>query len=401
MPGHLRRIGHRTRAWARALWIACSVAGCGGGVDSGGTGAPQASFASGPITGFGSIIVNGVHYDDRTARIADADGNVRGRDDLKLGMTTEIDGTAVVTDADASISSTATNIVYGSSVLGPITRIDTAAGTMVVLGHTVAVTASTVFDARLNGGLAALSSGDLVEVYALADATQRRYVATRIERRASASAYVLRSVVGNVNAAARTFELGGQSVSYSGLPAGDSTTTPVNGQFLRVQLATVPLGSVWQAVRLRADDRQLDDHEEGRVEGLINAYTSSAQFSVDGIAVDASAASFPDGTAGLALGVRVAVEGKVQGGVLGATKVRIKSDSSVENEGFELDGVIDSIDAAKREFVLRGVAVDYSGSVDFRDGTPADLAVDRRVEVRGPLSGDGTRLQAQRIRFRQ
>lgn len=401
MSGHLRRIAHRTRAWTRALGIACCIAGCGGGVDSGGTGAPQASFASGPITGFGSVIVNGVHYDDRTARITDADGNVRSRDDLKLGMTTEIDGTAVVTNADASISSTATTIVYGSSVLGPITRIDTAAGTMVVLGQTVAVTPSTVFDARLNGGLAALSSGDLVEVYALADATQRRYVATRIERRASASAYALRAVVGNVNAAARTFELGGLSVSYAGLPAGDSNATPVNGRFLRVQLGTVPLGVVWQAVRQRSDDGRLDDHGEARIEGLINAYTSSAQFSVDGIAVDASAAGFPDGTAGLAPGVRVAVEGNVRSGVLAATKVRIKSESSVENEGFELDGAIDSIDAVRREFVVRGVAVDYSGSVDFRDGTSADLAMGRRVEVRGPLSADGTRLRAERIRFRQ
>jgi hypothetical protein len=46
------------------------------------------------------------------------------------------------------------------------------------------------------------------------------------------------------------------------------------------------------------------------------------------------------------------------------------------------------------------VIVSYSGTVDFRDGSAADLAVGREVEARGTLSADGTRLQAQRIDFR-
>ena len=41
------------------------LGGCGGGVGSEGTG----SFASGTISGFGSIIVNGVHFDERAAQV--------------------------------------------------------------------------------------------------------------------------------------------------------------------------------------------------------------------------------------------------------------------------------------------------------------------------------------------
>ena len=48
---------------------------------------------------------------------------------------------------------------------------------------------------------------------------------------------------------------------------------------------------------------------------------------------------------------------------------------------------------------MREVTVSYAGEVDFRDGTAADLAVGRKVEVRGKLSTDGTRLQAERIEF--
>ena len=59
------------RHWTRALWLALLLTGCGGGVESGGTGATPASFASGPITGFGSVIVNGVRFDDSKAVVTD------------------------------------------------------------------------------------------------------------------------------------------------------------------------------------------------------------------------------------------------------------------------------------------------------------------------------------------
>ena len=91
------RIGERVAAWGCAMLMAF-VAACGG-ADSGGTGATPPTYTSGPITGFGSVIVGDVHYDDRSANITDADGAARTRDDLKLGMTTEIQGTRVVTDA--------------------------------------------------------------------------------------------------------------------------------------------------------------------------------------------------------------------------------------------------------------------------------------------------------------
>ncbi|MDH4062195.1 MAG: hypothetical protein OEU94_15415, partial [Aquincola sp.] len=63
------------------LWLAA----CGGGVETGGTGATGA-FIEGPITGFGSIIVEGVRFDESAARIEDADGGGIVRDALRLGM---------------------------------------------------------------------------------------------------------------------------------------------------------------------------------------------------------------------------------------------------------------------------------------------------------------------------
>ncbi|MFD2452572.1 hypothetical protein [Ideonella paludis] len=53
------------------------------------------SFTSGAISGFGSIIVNGVRFDDSGAQVYDDDGNRRGSDDLKLGAHVEIEASRI------------------------------------------------------------------------------------------------------------------------------------------------------------------------------------------------------------------------------------------------------------------------------------------------------------------
>ncbi|HET9821328.1 MAG TPA: hypothetical protein VFQ16_05830, partial [Burkholderiaceae bacterium] len=62
------------RVWltglAVALALGVTLSGCGGGVETGGTGASN-TYAEGPITGFGSVIVNGVRFDDRSADVED------------------------------------------------------------------------------------------------------------------------------------------------------------------------------------------------------------------------------------------------------------------------------------------------------------------------------------------
>ena len=399
LSSDLRRISRPGRVWCRTLLFVLALGGCGGGADSGGTGAPVSSAsASGPITGFGSVIVNGVHFDDSSASITDADGAGHSRDDLKLGMTTTIKGSAIAMNANGA-NSTATSIVFGSAILGPVETIDTGAKTLIVLGQTVEVTPTTVFEIGLNGGLAALFVTDVVEVYALFDASNNRYSATRIERKTNVSAYRLRGVVSNLDTATQAFNIGSQRISYAGVPTSEVPAALVIGHFVRVQLQIAPPGGPWLAIRLQDGVRPLADQDEARVEGLISDFPSSTQFSVEGVSVDASHASVTGGTT-LGLGIRVAVKGTASSGVLVASEVQIKSESDIENEGFELDGSISTVDPANQNFVLRGVTVDYSGSVEFPDGAISDLAVGKRVEVKGTRSADSTGLQATRIRFR-
>jgi hypothetical protein len=398
-PQPLHDLAHKAGTFGRALLMSLFLVACGGGVESGGTGGnASASYVSGPITGFGSVIVGGVRFDDTNAAVTDAEGDKRSRDDLKLGMTINVRGTPIA----ANGSSAATSIVVGNAIIGPVGAIDIGAATLSVLGQRVDVLATTVFDERLGGALAALSVGDLVEVYALLDTATQRYRATRIERKAQAPVYELRGVGASLNTDTRTFMVGSERISYAALPDDKVPAGLRNDSIVRVVLREAPVAGVRVALRLRLGVTEPRDFDEVRIEGLISAFTSSTVFSVDGVPVDAAQASFPDGTAGLAKGVRVALRGGVNNGVLSATLVQIKSQAHVENDGFELRGLITGLDTTALRFTLRGVSVDYSGPVEYRNGTQADLVLPGvEVEVEGRLSSDGTRLVAKRIEFKR
>ncbi len=368
------------------------VAGCGGGVGSGGTG----SFASGPITGFGSVIVGGVRFDDSAAEVEDLDGVRRSRDELRLGMTVEIDSSAITTGSGGA-SATASRIRFESELSGLVGAVDLAGGSFTLLGQRVTVDAATVFDERLADGLAGLRSGDMVEVYALFDGAQQRYRATRVEPAPLARGLHLRGPVLELNTVARTLRVGAASYGYAGASGVPAALAP--GQFVRLRLEAdlLPMPR-WVVRSFGTALRPLADADGVKIEGLISAYSSPSAFSVNGRAVDASGAA-PG--AGLGVGVRVEVEGRLRGDVLRATRVVVESDDDVIGRGFELDGMITAVNGGGASFLLRGVTVN-TGRPDLRyeGGTAAQLAVGRRVEVRGVLSADRRSVDATRIRFR-
>jgi hypothetical protein len=395
-----KRFDHRPIARSahhrlRALWLALVLGACGGGVDSGGTGNP--TFASGTITGFGSVIVNEVHFDDSQASVTDADGVVHNRTDLRLGMTTDIRGSTLSVNDDGVTVSTASSIVFGSELLGPISAIDVTAKQLVVLGQTVDITPATVFDdASLGGGLLVLALGDVVEIYALADSATGHYAATRIERRTGVSSYVLRGVAGQLDTNGKTLNIGGQRFSYAGF-GGTLPATLANGSIVRVRVRPTPVAGVWQVSALVDGVQRPRDSDEVRLAGLVTDFISATQFSVNGVAVDASALN----ATGVALGINVEVEGTANHGVLVASKVQVKSSGGGSSQEFQLSGQIASTDASSSSFVLRGMPIVYSaGTTRFDNGTATGLTVGATIDVRGTLSPDGTQLLATRIRFR-
>lgn len=382
----------RAPHWLRAGLLAFIVGGCGGGVDSGGTGGAP-TYASGPITGSGSIIVNGVRFDDSTAAVSDDDGG-RTKDDLKLGMVVEVRGSAISTDTAGEKSSTASSISFDSELVGRIDSFDalTPHQTMVVFGQTVEITATTVFETSL----ATLVVNDVVEVYALYDSASGRYTATRIERKSSLpSEFRLRGKISALDATAKAFNIGSERISYVGqtAPAGMA-----DGSIVRVRVNSGGTsGTTWTATRLRDGARTPDDNTHARVEGLISAFTSGADFSVGDIRVNATGIVASGGTP--ALGVRVEVEGTMNSGVLVASSVSVEADSGKVEQRFV--GPISALDTGAKTFVVRGQTIHYfsAPTTEFQSGSEATLANGSNVDVRAVLV-DGSQLNATRITFK-
>jgi Domain of unknown function (DUF5666) len=375
------------------------LAACGGGGDDAGApgfGATATTYNAGAITGFGSVFVGGVRYDDSGASCTDEDGNRISRDALKLGMMVEIDGGTI-----SANSALALRIRIGAEVKGPVGAVDTTASTVQVLGQTVLVTSSTVFDITLSGGLSALTTGRVVEVYGILDPANSRIVATRIEAEDGATEYRLRGRIANVDTTAKTFTINGQVINYASVPAAQVPPGLANGQLVRVRLQTAQVAGQWVATALRGGLRLPDGVSSARVEGIVTAFGSTSSFSVNGLPVDATNASFPDGTTGVVLGARVEVYGTVSNGVLVASKVEIEERRFPGPREWELRGELGNLDTTAKTFALRGVTVWYGGTVEFRDGTEASLANGARVEVKGTLSTDRVRLEARRIEFKR
>ena len=378
------------------------LSACGGGGDAGSAGASVSatgtrSYAAGTISGFGSVIVNGVRFDNSTATVSDDEGQAAAADNLRLGMRVEIQGGAVHDDGTGPRAE-ASAIRFGSELVGRVSALDATAKSLVIVNQTVLVTDTTVIDDRLAGGFAGITVGSVLEVHGTRDATTGTITATRIEPVAAVASFKLRGPVANLDTTAKTFTIGAALVSYAGVTS--VPTNLANGVVVRVRVQPAQVAGAWVATRLDAAGPRVDDADAAEIEGSITTFTSSTSFSVDGIAVDASKATFPNGTAGIVLGARVEVHGTSSNGVVTATEVKVETNAERHAEGFELHGALATIDTTAKTFVLRGVTVSYaSATIDFRNGTAAMLVPGVQIEVRGTLSADGTMLQATRISF--
>jgi hypothetical protein len=390
----------KLRTCIAALGALLLAVACGGG----GGDMPPASgkaFTQGTIMGFGSVIVNGVRFDDDAAQVTDDDGQPHDKGDLKLGMTVDVDSSGIDHGSNTAMAS---HIRFGAAILGPVSAISAATTpkTLTVLGQIVEVSDTTVFDNSLANGFASINVGDILEIHALFDMASGHYLAKRIEPKPAATAFKLRGVVANLDTTAMTFMIGGATIDFSGIAAANLPAGFANGQKVRVLMNIAPNSSgQLVATSIRADQRKMEDADEAEVHGTISAFTSTASFSVNGLPVDATNAKFPDGTAGVVLGASVEVEGSVVNGVLVATKVELeamhKNDDQNRNE---LHGPITNLDTTAKTFVVRTVTVQYDSTTTvFKDGTEADLANGKEVEVKGTLSADGTAVLATSVEF--
>ena len=409
--------------------LAITACGGGGGGDSSGASpstpvaASEETMSNGLITGFGSVIVNGVRFDDSSARVSDDDDDDspgRSKDDLRLGMVVTITGSTGTGTGSVTATGTATTIVFGSELQGPVQSINgsTASGTataaigtqtLTILGQTVVAGTRTLYDpSDLPNGFASIRVGNTLEVHGYLDPATNKLMATRVERKNNPNSYKLTGNISDLKAGSKTFKIGSETIDYSGVNPNRLNANLADGLTVRVRLSTSQTTTgTWNATRVKAAHPAMGNRNKVEIEGLITAFTSAKQFSVRGVPVDANNASFPKGTATIVLGARVEVKGALVNGVLIASRVKIDSDDDNHSSddhvssrnGIELHGAVSSLNAASKTFALRGLTVSYAGTVDFQRGTATNLVDGAQVEVKGVASGTGTGVVAKTIKF--
>jgi Domain of unknown function (DUF5666) len=389
---HKTWLGFHGLAAAMALGLAIVIAACSGGgadVGSGGTGAFSVSaYSEGTITGFGSVFVNGLRYDDTSASVSDEDGP-RSRSDLKLGMVVAVNG-----NVDSNDLASASGIRYDSALLGPVALVNAGAKTFTIIGQTVNIDASTVFDASLAQGFNSVQKDQLLEVHGFLNAATNTVQATLVERKSSTSKYKIGGLVKNLQTSARTLQIGTETLSYGDINLG----AVKDGSFIKLRLEPrIPNGtSSWTITGYNTDSRSTQSQERAEVEGLVTQINSPTQFVVANMVVNTANASFPNGAATVAVGNRVQAKGKLVNGVLEAKEVKAESKGSKD---IELRGAISNVDTTAKTFVLRGLTVSFADPVDYDKGTQSNLVNGAQVEVKGQSSTSSATLRATRIKF--
>lgn len=366
-----------------ALTAALFLGACGGGasmetgVGSGGSGAPVDPLAVGvgTVTGFGSVIVNGERYDERSAAVF-----VDERPDriepatiaaVRLGVHLEFEHRDRVIE----------RATVASELIGPVASV--AASGFVVLGQNVRVNADAAHPTAFDGfdALSDLANGAVVEVHGVRAPTGE-VLATRVELRPRDAGVRLAGAALAVDG--RQFRIGAQPVDASGatvLPPGAAIAP---GQRVVVWGETVDGSATLRATAVRVDTPAIGENALVTLDGVVDAFRDRASFRVGGVTVDATSATFSGGTAAdLADGRPVRVDGRFTGGTLHATEVELLAATAPPVT--TLTGAITDFVEAAAPFRIRESLVRVDAQTTWQVGTAANLANGVQVRVVGPL----------------
>lgn len=372
-----RSLGRMLAAGAALLVAACGGGGGDGsepvaGIDRGGV-----TIAQGPISGFGSVIVNGVRYATTAATIT-IDDQPGAESDLRVGQVVRVEGTV---DANGT-TGMARRISFNDEVEGPVQSIDLATSQFVVVGQRVQVGTGTSFDDSIvPRGLEGLRTGDRVEVSGLVGASGV-VAATRVERKPASAAVEVKGVVESADTAARRFRIGQLQIDYSGASiSGFATGQPANGDLVEAYGALNAAGLlVATRVEKRSTGLSGSTDDKADIEGLVTRFVSAADFDVAGQRVTTNAATRYEGgtSANLALDANIEVEGgfDASGRVI-ATEVQFRQQSNVE-----IAGRVEAVDAAGNSVVVVGATVRTTSTTRFEDHSTADLERFSLADVR-------------------
>jgi len=347
-----------------------------------------AAVAVGPVTAFGSVVVNGISYDTSAAAFT-VDGQAATQGDLAVGDMVVVQGTI----DDDNTNAVANTVEFDDNVEGPVSSVDTATSTLVVLGQTVKF-GDAIFDDNCPADPNDLLTVAAVEVsgQVLGDGS---IDATRIECKNVLGEMEVTGTVSMLGA--DTFMINNLVVNYTSFPAAiDNFPTPgviSEGDPVEVKGTSFVAGTnelIATRVEFKGARFQDNEGDHMEIEGFINGFMSETEFNIGTTPVTTipGTTTYEGGTAAdLGDNLKVEAEGEFDDlGVLNATHIEIKPATTVR-----LTAQVDSTSGGD-SFVMLGITVNtVPGQTRFEDKTGVvgdsfnvgNIVANDYVEVRG------------------
>ena len=380
----------RARLTLALLAALVFVSACGGGSSTGSSTAVAGvgSGGTGIVTGFGSLIVDGVRWNDVGAVYS-----TEAEQGVAVAM--PLTGAMLGQNAEFSYDSSGniTSVLMSPEIVGAVTAV--TASSITVLD--TAITTNT--DAALGPvtsfvGYASLASvlvGDRVEAHGLlkTDSQGKPYLqATLIVKRPPATGVRMTGIVSQYNASAGSFVIGNETVTPGSAPISPVGVALANGQLVTVWSNSAPVGNVVSASAIRIK-RPAPASGNVTLSGSISNYSSNASFQIRNVTVDASAASITPSGATLGNDKYAVVAGSFDATTNKLTASSVTVFTSVAPTEVEVHGMVANFVSAS-SFTVRGVVIDASNA-NFSGGTAAQLANGVFLEVHGTVANNAVR----------
>ena len=329
-----------------------------------GTGAEEGDLiaARGAVSKFGSVYVNGIHFNTDSARFY-RDGVEIAEETLKQGMVVYVEGTRGASSDEA----TADEVHFDYLLQGRIERISTLKSNerqIHMLGHKVVLSEDAMLAIDL---FDALKEGDVIAVSGLTE-DESTIVATRIERIENNNPF--ETVIGHISQYSKSeavIKINSMTVSISGADMRADREIAV-GDLVKIE-GFVNDDQIMIANELRLIKSRVLKNDKGRKhtvsnEGFIDHIDENGGFTLDGVKVKTEGAYLLGRNAfDLMKGDRVSVTGTFNNsGELIAKSLYVHARS--ENY---LSGEVSDIDIKKSTITVSGVAFKVSKFTRFED----------------------------------
>ena len=366
-----------------------ALGSCGGGgltainlPGTGGTGivGPTSVTAMGPLNGFGSVIVNGIKFDESGAdvRIDDLVGDAGS---LRLGMTAKVIGSlAAITPSVSPTASTlgvANSIEIWSVAQGIVQNIQLP-NTVTVAGLNLIVDAGTVFiDAE---SLASLNANSVVKVWGLPSSVDfTQWTITRLE--------VLKPTIDTVSTG--KVVLRGSDWILNGMTLASAPGGLVDGQLIRVEGTlsgtTNIVLTVTKTTLLAEAGSTLLSTGYAETQGIVSSILPGSPSQVTRLTLGASvvdiskATILPAGTL-ITQGMRLQVQGEWNAGTLVASQVKFIFEQDLK--AVDVEGVIEA-KTGNDNITVRGQRFDVTGLIPTQETLIGFLRPNTRVRFIG------------------